>query len=140
MCEWFNHCVLQKKQSFGEWDVNRTAQWLSSLSLYDCIPQEYAILLVKSPCQSQITDILNRMRFYPINCLFLQLFFYLFLLLISTSIFVMPIRYGYKLEFTYFLKSLLDQWIIVLFLAIISGTWCIFLLSHCSVTCWEVRT
>ena len=36
----FTHCV-QKKQSFAEWDVNRTAQWLKSLSLYDCIPEEY---------------------------------------------------------------------------------------------------
>ena len=75
-CERITHCV-QKKQSFAEWDVNRTAQWLKSLYLYDCIPQEYVILFVKSPFMpEQITDMLNRMRFYPINCLFLQSYNY----------------------------------------------------------------
>ena len=61
-CERITHCVPQKKQSFAEWDVNRTAQWLKALSLYDCIPQEYVILLVKSPFSQ------SRSLTYSIEC------------------------------------------------------------------------
>ena len=39
-----------QSQPFGEWDTKRTAQWLSSIGLYDTISEEYGLYLAQ--CQS----------------------------------------------------------------------------------------